>query len=334
MRALLAALVAATALAVPAHADVTQPGLLPQYGQPCLLDHLLDDDVVLSAPPLRIVDEDDPSVVRTATVSCGLHAGYDHSAPVLVSATGPASAGVVALPPTPATVPWRDDPVGLCARVDVAGQGSLYWHEPTDRNADGHWTTDPHARCDSLWETSDLRLQDGPLGIAFATAFTVLGEVPEASRALCDAELVCSEEDPGLTTFGTVSFLRTTGGAVVRRVPDGWGCVDVHTGTPVVAGGPLTTPDPGIECGTQACSWQELSAYLVPTTLGRVSVTQACGAKSNTRVLTAAQGRVVEHWSGTYQENGEAQPAVGTFRCGAVEDTPAEPSYVVSCLAD
>ena len=326
MRTLIAALLAAPALVIPApaSADVTQPN-----GHGCdFLSADSDQELHVWAEPLTVVDEDD-ATLTAASITCALHAGGDHTTAVVDAATGPVTNGAVALAPTVLRAPGYYYDYYWCMRVDHAG-GTLYWHEPRDRNADGWWTTDPHARCDDFWETSDLRLQDEPLGTPLTTAFTVLGET-DAENALCETDLVGCE-DPGLTSFGTVSFARTPAGAVVRRVPEGWGCTDAATGLPVTAGSSLTTPDPAVDCAGQTCKWQELSAYLVPTTLGRVTVTQTCGYASVTRVLSAAQARLVEQWSGRYYENND--PVATGLRCGAVEDTPAEPSYVVSCLAD
>jgi hypothetical protein len=264
---------------------------------------------------VTLADEDDPAVVHTGALTCSLNFGPDHTAAVWGSATGPGAAGVATLPPTlvdtePVSIFTMD--IYLCARLDYDG-GTLYWNEPYDRNSDGWWTTNPLARCDSIWETADLRAQDEPQGTALSAAFQALGEA-DAGTPL-------------------VSFARVAGqGAVVRAVPSGWTCTDVHTGTAVTRGSALTTPDPGVTCAapasyTAGCSWMDLSAYLVPVTLGRVTVTESCGGVDLTRVLTAAQARVAEQWSGGY---GGAHPPL---RCTADEDTTGvtEPAYVVTC---
>ena len=343
MRLRSAALAASVALsglvAAPARAAVTQPS-----GRPCQSSTLIrngTETYVVSAGPLLLADEDDPSVVHTGTVTCsivktdGINA--DHTDVPAFTVTGPVGTGAVALPPTVATVPDTLDYKNVCTRVDVDGT-TLYWHDPIDRNVDGWWTTSPTARCQSNWRTSDLRPQDPPLGEALAAAFTAAGEADAVVGAFdavaCAQPLVADAIDDvwwcgSPSSMSSVSFVRVPGAAVLRSAPPyGWTCTDVHTGLPVTRGSALALPDPGVSCTPSSpvtCTWLELSAALAPTTTGRVHVTNACGALAVTRTLTAAQGRVAEVWSGSYGR------AVAPLRCSAAEDTPAEPAYVVVC---
>lgn len=340
MRSLLAAaLLAAAALATPAHADVTQPN-----GRPCSWGYLTADRAYLYGGPVTVADEDDPSAVHTATLTCSLRDGLDHTAPAVHSVTGPASAGAAAVPLTLFDYVLDGSgqyPPPLCSRIDYDG-GTLYWQDPGDRNEDGWWSTDPTVPCTPSWRTLDLRPQDPPLGYAVAGAMTAAGElgavVAAAEPVVCSVPEVDAAAE-GLAcgapvVLSTMSFARVPGAAVVRTLPAGRTCTDVHTGAVLAVGSVLATPDPGMACdatdpayaGTP-CGWQELSAYLAPTTLGRVAVSQGCGTASISRVLATGQGRLVEQWSGHYGGG------TGTIRCGATEDTtgPAEPAYVVVC---
>ena len=352
LAALAAALLFAALPVAPARAALTQP-----TGTPCELDlttmrSYVDDyeDPEFSGGPVVLTDEDDPTVVHTGTLTCSLVFGNatDHTAPVYASATSDAATRVVVLPPTTVDtepIGWGE-PLSLCTRVDFDG-GTLYWNDPHDRNTDGWWSPSPLATCNRLYETLDLRPQDPPLGPPLTLASNVLGEadvaVGPAQEAQCAAPVVRDLEIEGERQCdypplqaAYIAFARTAAsGALVRATPYGWACTDVHTGDPVTRGSALTTPDPGVACAPppsfdDACRWMELSAYLVPATLGRVTVTETCGAKDITRVLTPAQGRVVEQWSGA----GGAYYGTGLpLRCAADEDTvgAAEPSYAVNC---
>lgn len=342
MRLPLAAVAAVVVAFLPvpqAHAALTQP-----QGPPCQMESVnpWTGSIVLSAGPLSVVDED-TGLPHTGTVTCAFVAGYDHTEPVIASATSAPSTGVVVLPPTvvEATLPeW--EAFGLCTRLDYDG-GTLYWYEPWDRNEDGQWSTDPAVRCEDLYEFADLRPQDPPLGPVLTAALTALGEadpaVGAADRAACSTPEVrdalgdlygCGYA----STTGALSFVRVPGGALLRTpAPYGWTCTDVHSGLDVTAGSSLVVPDPGVSCVPQSgyaasCDWLELSAALAPSTTGRVRVTHSCGANEVTRVLTPLQARVVELWSGAYVHGGVETPL---RRCVAAEDTALEPTYVVVC---
>ena len=345
MRIPLAALAASVALsglvAAPARAAVTQPS-----GRPCQSSTLTrngTETYVVSAGPLLLTDEDDPSAIHTGTVTCSVVAtsdtnGADHTAVAWFTATGPVGTGVAALPPTVATRPETFDYLNVCTRLDVDGT-TLYWHDPVDRNSDGWWTASPAARCDRYYETQDMRPQDPPLGPALSAALVAAGEADEAVGAFdavaCSQPLVADAIDEvwwcgSPSQMSSVSFLRVPGAAVLRTAPPyGWTCTDVHTGLPVTRGSALALPDPGVSCTPSSpvtCSWLELSAALAPTTTGRVLVTNACAGLGVTRTLTAAQARVAEVASGSYGSG--ATP----LRCAATEQThPAEPAYVVLC---
>jgi hypothetical protein len=342
MRLSLAALaVLGTFLVPPAHAALTQP-----QGSPCAeaSEDPSAGPFVLRAGPLSLVDED-TGLPHTGTVTCSYVAGYDHTKPVIASVTSDPSTGVVTLPPTlvEATLPMFE-PTGLCTRLDYDG-GTLYWYEPWDRNEDGHWSTDPKVRCEDRYEITDLRLQDQPYGSVVAAAATGLGEADPAVEVASTA--VCAIPDvleAGLypcgaaSWTGTLSFVRVPGRALLRTLtPYGWSCTDVHSGLVVNQGSSLVVPDPGVSCvplpGYSAtCDWLELSAYLAPTTTGRVTVTHSCGTNEVTRVLAPLQGRVVEQWSGAYVHRGVGEPHGTPPRvCSASEDTALEPSYVVVC---
>lgn len=333
MRLLLAALATLATLAIPAHADLTQP-----TGQPCgtymrLSDDWTYEDVLVYAGPISLVDED-TGLPHTGTVTCTFRHTYSHTGAEIVSVTSEPGTGVVTLPPTEVFAelsPW--DPISLCTRLDTDG-GTLYWYEPYDRNTDGYWSTDPTLRCEDLFEHTDLRPQDPPLGPALTAALTVLGETDPAVGA-ADAAVCATEPDPTLyacglpSGTGALSFVRVPGAAVLRTAaPYGWACTDRHTGLPVTAGSLLTVPNPGVSCVPDVpvtCGWLELSAYLLPANTGRVTVTEACGDLVLTRVLAPLQGKVAEQWSGMYGRGGPP------LRCEAEDDTLVEPAYVVAC---
>ncbi len=341
MRLVLAAFAAVAFLPVPhAHAALTQP-----QGKPCDMASVdpWSGPFVLLAGPLSLVDED-TGQPHTGTVTCSFVEGYVHTGQVIASVTSAPSTGVVTLPPTSleATLPF--DPHALCTRLDYDG-GTLYWYEPRDRNEDGHWSTDPTVRCEDLFETTDLRPQDAPLGPVLTAALTVLGEVDPAvgvvDAAICSTpevhDMVEDLYGCGYASgTGALSFVRVPGGALLRTpAPYGWACTDVHTGAAVTAGSILATPDPGVSCTplpgyAATCDWLELSAAMVPATTGRVTVTHSCGANEVTRVLAPLQARVVEAWSGAYAGAGET-PGTPPRRCVTDEDTALEPSYVVVC---
>lgn len=296
--------------------------------------------VEFDAGPISLVDEDDPTVVHTATITCSIQASGDqHADPDWLSVTSSPGTGVAVLPPTlvpvPGPFPWE---YWSCTRLDVAGGPTLYWHEPYDRNHDGWWTTDPFARCDSSLETLDGRPEDPPGAYLWTSLATASGEADLAVEVV--EPVICSEPSlapvadaawacgaPSRTS--SVSFVRTALGAAMRGLPFGWACTDVHTGLAVTRGSTLATPDPGVSCVPPPgygvyCGWIQVSGYLAPTVLGRVDVTAACQGGSVTRRLAPAQGRVVEQWS-----NGRA--GLPPLRCSAAEDASAEPAYAVFC---
>jgi len=333
MRPLLAALAALAFLPVSAHADLTQPA-----GRPCgsympLTDDWTYEDVVVHAGPVSLVDED-TGLPHTGTITCTFRHGYDHTGAEIVSVTSEPGTGVVALPPTEvfAGIEWWED-FSLCTRLDT-DSGTLYWYEPWDRNVDPYWSADPTVRCEDLFEPTDLRPQDYPLGPVLSVAQTALGETDPAVAAV-DAAVCATEPDPEIyacgvpSQTGALSFVRVPGAAVLRTAaPYGWDCVDRHSGLPVTAGSLLTVPNPGVSCVPDApvtCGWLELSAYLLPANTGRVTVTEACGDLVLTRVLAPLQGRVAEQWTGMY---GTGAPPL---RCEADDDTLVEPAYVVAC---
>ena len=330
MRLLLAALLATPAfLPAPAHAALTQPA-----GEPCESYITFGDEdwgeATVFTGPYDLIDED-TGLPHTATVTCSFRRGYDHTSPVVDSATSDPGLGVVALPPTTldlTSVPWWEN-VGLCTQLDTDA-GPLYWYQPYDRNSDGYWSTDPAVRCEDLYETLDLRPQDAPLGPVLSVAQTVLGEADPAfaaaESALCDTEVwVCGHA----SETGALSIVRVPGAAVLRTaVPYGWTCTDRHSGLPVTQGSLLTVPSPGVTCTTEAtvrCDWLEMSAYLAPTTTGRVTATEACGDLVLRRPLVPLQGKVAEQWTGMY---GHGSPPL---RCEADDDTALEPAYVIAC---
>lgn len=333
--ALAAAALLATSFAAPARADLTQPtGSLCEWVG-------IDDSVVFTAGPLTLTDEDG-AAVHVASVTCSIQEGPTHAAPDWVSATGTPTPSVAVLPPTavprPGPWPWF---FSYCTQIDVVGGPTLYWHDPDDRNMVGWWTTDPAARCASSTETADLRQSDPPGRYVWSSLSTAFGEAEPAAAAV--EEVACPEPALGPvldlvwacgvpSQMTSVSFVRVPGAAVVRNAPPfGWACTDVHSGLPVTRGSLLTTPDPGLSCVPAPdrdayCVWVQVSGVLVPATLGRVSVTNACGSSSVTRQLTPAQGAVAEVWSGSYYGGGRPP-----WRCTADEDTTVEPAYVVLC---
>ena len=316
MRFRLAALAASLAVsglaATPARADVTQPtGEVCGYVRPSAS---VSDRWVLYAGPLLLADEDDPTVVHSGTVTCSIvarSAGSDHTATPWFTATGPVGTGVVQLPPTTTAAqpdPWEYQYV--CTRLDVDGE-TLYWHHHEDRNAAGWWSASPTALCRPNWFTTELRLEDRPHGWALSAAVTALAEAEPATSAAVETACTVPEgaavlaETCDRPTVATgISFARTPLGAVLRAAPSGnWSCTDVHTGLAVTAGSSLTVPDPGVTCAPgvpQMCYLAELSGALAPTTLGRVTVTSACGAAEVTRTFAPGAGRVAEVWTGNY----------------------------------
>lgn len=345
--AVLAAALALAGLAAPADAAVTQPS-----GSPC--DYHLSDfsqtstTFVVSAGPILLTDEDDPSVVHTGTVTCSISDvdGATHASPAWFSATGPASTGAAALPPAVAT--YVGDMFArhhICTRVDAGGT-TLYWDDPVDRNTEGRWSTSPAARCDSVWETADWRPQSTPEGDVWSAAMIAAGEAQEAvatfDSVACSDPTVASEISfawrcGAPSAIGSVSFVRAPGAAVVRTVPYGWTCTDVHTAATVTRGSTLTVPDPGVSClpdpgHTVQCDWLEVSAALAPTTLGRVHVTEECGTLGVTRTFAAGQARVAELASGRYAYYDPAGLEPPPLRCVTEEDThPADPAYTAVC---
>lgn len=323
-------------LATPAAAELTAPtGSLCGFAG-------VGDMAEFEAGPLSLVDEDDPAVPHTATITCSIQAtGFAHSEPDWLTVTSVPGTGVAYLPPTlvptPEPWPWW---YTYCTRLDVVGEPTLYWHQPSDRNSDGWWTTDPNARCEDNLDTLDIRSEDPPQGYVYSALATVGGELDTAVDVV--EPVICAEPalDPvtdvawqcGVpATSSAVSFVRTPAATVLRTMPFGWTCTDAHTGLGVTRGSSLTVPDPGVSCTPPAgydvwCGWAEVSGYLAPATLGRVDVTVACDTHGVTRRLAAAQARLVEQWSGAYA----GRPPL---RCTAREDTtgPVEPSYVVFC---
>ena len=340
--ALAATILLSPVFAAPARAAVTQPS-----GDLCSYEAVESGGqwhLVFSAGPLSLVDEDDPTVVHTGTVTCSIQGenAADHTGSDWVSVTSDPATGQAVLPPTAVSAPPGESPLvsHLCTRVDVDGE-ALYWHDPSDRNVDGWWSTSPSALCEQSWQTMDLRAEDRPGRYVWSAAVAALGEAdvatPVAESAVCD-DATAREALGDVWRCGypsassTISIARlSAGGALVRSVPLLWACSDVHTGLPVTHGSALTTPDPGVACAPPAahpvyCDWVQVSGYLAPTTLGRVAVTNSCGGISVTRQLTPAQGRLVEQWSGDYY-GGQAQP----WRCATDEDTTFQPAYLVVC---
>ena len=345
--AALAAALALAGLAAPANASVTQPS-----GRRCQADLLDWTETALtylvSAGPILLTDEDDPSVVHTGTVTCSVAVGsaVDHSSPAWFSATGPVSTGVATLSPAVAT--WTGNPWAtqyVCTRVDVAGT-TLYWGDTGDRNAEGRWSTSPAGACDATSETAELRPQDGPYGEVYSAGLVAVGEAQEAidafDSAACSQPVVADaiSEDwqcGAPSAIGSVSFARAPGAAVLRTVPYGWTCTDVHTAATVGRGSLLTVPDPGVSCApdpgfTVQCDWLEVTAALAPATLGRVHVTEECGALGQTRTFTVGQARLAEFASGRYAEYAPSGLEPPPLRCVTEEDThPADPAYTVVC---
>lgn len=328
MRIFVAAVAAAVSLSgvgSPARAAVTQPS-----GAPCSFGPATGGgDYSVRAGPLLVADEDDPTAVHTGTVTCSLTTTPDHTGTPWFSATGPVGTGVVYLAPVEATYTGTAWQRFLCTRLDVDGQ-TLYWHEPEDRNADGWWTTSPAARCDADWEHADARAEDPPGGYALSAAFAALAESDgwaTADSAICAVPAVrdaagweCGLPSPALG----ISIARAADIAILRSpVPTGWSCTDVHTGLAVARGSVLTVPNPAVTCdllpGTSAveCSWVQVSGVLAPATLGRVTVTGACGTQTLTRTFAPGAGRVAEVWSGDHGRGGRGVPPV---RCVANED--------------
>lgn len=345
--AALAAALALAGLAAPADASVTQPS-----GSLCQADLLEWTETaatfLVSAGPILLTDEDDPSVVHPGTVTCSVSVepAADHTAPAWFSATGPVSTVAATLSPTVAT--WTGDPWAshhVCTRVDVAGT-TLYWGDSGDRNARGRWSTSPAVECDRSYETADLRPQDFPHGDVLSAALIAAGEAQEAVAAfdtVACTEPAVADEIKDLwycgapSAIGSVSFARAPGAAVLRTVPYGWTCTDVHTAATVTRGSLLTVPDPGVSCVpgpgyTVRCDWLEVTAALAPATLGRVHVTEECGALGQTRTFTAGQARLAEVASGRYGRYTLTGLQPPPLRCVTGEDThPAEPAYTVVC---
>jgi hypothetical protein len=333
MRITFAATAAALALsalgAAPAHAAVLQPAGRICGFQSNSLSGSESWTVVFDAGPLQLVDEDDPAVVHTGTVTCSIvTTAGNPTGTVWASATSAPGTGYAALPPTPVEVagefPWN---YWICTRVDVDGR-PLYWHD-TNRDSDGWWDASPTAPCVNTSETLDLRPEDQPQRTALTALVVAEGELDAALGVVgpyvCGSALDC---EPSYDS--SISFARAPGHAVLRGAPYGWLCTDVHSGVPVGTGSALVTPDPGVSCVPPAgyvrhCEWMQVSGYLAPATLGRVAVTSACGSVSVTRWLTPVEGDVAEQWSGQY---GFGSPP---WRCVADDDTTVEPVYVLAC---
>lgn len=342
--AALAATIILSALSTtPARADVTQP-----QGETCAYLWIeATSELVLRAGPIRVVDEDDPTVPRTATITCSFSdAGAtnftvdDHTHTPIASATGDPGTGVVVLDPTPVTVNALPDYGRLCTELDVDGGPTLYWNESDDRNQEGWWSDSPSATCDRTWEELDHRSEDIDLRYAISAAATALGEADAVMQPV--DEQLCQVPDPQDVWFCDAPSVSTTislvrlgeDGAVVRGLPYNWACTDVHTGLAVTRGSALTTPDPGVTCVPDSpgwdvvCDWMQVSGYLAPTTLGRVDLTSSCGDLTVTRPLVPAQGQFVTQWSGSYRYPDEDTPP---WHCLTREDTAAEPVYALSC---
>lgn len=337
-----AALVAATLLAalgaVPAHAAVTAPG-----GQPCSFGVMTDDGgttttAELSAGPLTIVDEDDPSVVRAGRVTCSVHVGWPnhtHASPAAAAATGEVGAGVAVLAPTPVTFTRSVfDEVFLCTEVEIDGT-TLYWHDPQNRNIENSWSTDPSSFCQHFLETADLRGDDPPWPTIATTGD--LGDqaacpVYTADPALWAAVSQVWECDPRISALVAIER-RSALGAVLRKAPYGWACTDATTGLAVTAGSALAVPDPGVACtppGPAArCGRVYAAGVLAPTGFGRATVTSACGSLSAARTLGLVPGRSVGYWNWVYGYGETSTP----WRCTVDEDvvSPADPAYLVLC---
>lgn len=96
----------------------------------------------VEAGPIVVADGADP---RAGRVTCTITSGWNHTGPVLVSASSVTTPGVVALTPTP--VEYELDewafPV-VCTRVDITGGGTYYWDDEASQ-----WSTDPFVACES-----------------------------------------------------------------------------------------------------------------------------------------------------------------------------------------
>jgi hypothetical protein len=344
LAALAAIAVLSSAFTAPARAAVTQPD-----GDICSFVMFQSADQwtwVVHAGPIRVLDEDDPATVHTAAVTCALidiADGDDYTTAAVASVTGDPAPAVAVLPPTAVTFAgsWEDT-YRVCTSLRIDGSQTLYWDDHPDRNVDGRWSSSPTATCANTVETQELRPQDPPMRQILSAGVTAAGEadpvVAVAEDVICTNPPVEEALDPvwacGVpSTSSTISIVRTPVGALLRSMPAVWSCTDVHTGLPVTRGSSLAVPDPGVSCAPPAahpvrCDWVQVSGYLAPTTLGRVHVTSACSTLSVTRPLIAAQGRLVEQWSGNYAWAGAPTP----WRCTVDEDThPAEPAYVTIC---
>lgn len=334
LRYVLAALLPlCAAVPVPARAEVADPW---ENGCGWTRDGTLN---YFDGGPISVVDEDDPSVVRTATITCSVTALGRHSDPPVASVTSEPQEGVVHLPPSVVVVPEDFEPNAVCTRLDVSDGNT--WYLTQDHRVYQRWTRDPDAWCHALNHPSDDHLGDDVRGAAAAFGGEAYDlAVAAADPALCAAEPLATEWGCGTastyTGFKHVSIVRAAdAGALLRTVPWGFTCTDVHTGLVVGPGSPLATPDPGVSCAAPyqgyACSYLDAYGVLAPTVLGRVAVTASCGSASVLQRLTPTQGSVlvlpVTH------DGGGAPP----FRCTVDEDVvtvAADPAYSVWCAVE
>lgn len=156
-----AAVVLATLAPAPAHADT---GLIG--GTLCSFDATSDltghpgtESGIVTGGPLALIDRTDPTVVRSAYLTCTIQVGATgatHAGPDAFAASGPLTPGVVALPPTRVwyyATPF--DPVYLCTKVTVPGEGTYYWNDYGQPDGLGHWTTSSGSYCRLAVEQHD-----------------------------------------------------------------------------------------------------------------------------------------------------------------------------------
>jgi hypothetical protein len=145
------AALAATMVAVPAHADQVWMALTPEHACALSSAAVTGSTVLtgtLSGGPVQIPGST-PSTPLTATLTCVIQVnGPDHAYPDTTSATGPATTAQVSLPPAPTTYPAAPgDNVYLCARIDVVGGPTYYLSDPQDPTLSPSWTTNPNTPC-------------------------------------------------------------------------------------------------------------------------------------------------------------------------------------------
>jgi hypothetical protein len=326
-RAAVLALVAPLPLlvATPAHAAVYNPGP-GRCGAVFAESPTQAGYVVIELDgAVPVLDEEHTAAAHTGRLTCWVYSALAQ-APLFVASGGTAP-GVAALPPATATVPidWAHDYITICTRVEVdggAGAGGTTFEWDTWDSPAG-WSTSPARACEPAVEAGT----DEPVSLwdpVNAAVCPVLGTVP-----VLGTDLQTVWEDCETTPLrGLAAIQRTPAGVVAATLPFGWACTDVRTGAPVVAGGLLTAPDPGVSCTPGAIAYPscgQLRAGGRQSGTGPLTVTTGCGVASITRSVYA-------------DGPGVPQPVgvrgVLPWRCTVDEPAVAPADYTVFCAVN